>query len=65
MRLQYGVEATAQVLELSFMFATQSEVDGCTHLTNEAIPKSFRLPVIDHKDMELVPVVLQLELVTV
>ena len=50
-RLKYGIAATAQVLELSYLVGTSREVMGCKFLFNETTHKKIPLPIIDSIDM--------------
>lgn len=59
-RLSYALVLVGQVLALSLMMAIQSVVDGETKIYNEVRKKWFVFPIVDHKDMNLVPNVKQI-----
>lgn len=61
-RLDYAVEVTAQVLDLSELVACQPSVQGERYLFNEVQKKYISLPVIDQHDMDFIPIAKELDL---
>ena len=60
-RLAYGIEVTAQCLELSVLMATESEVHGARFVYNEVTRMNVSFPIHDFRDQLTIPAVKQID----